>query len=166
MQRKITGLGTELGVGALSVSPRSPGHMRGPRGLPPARPPPRRTGLRGLTAQGCLVGLWPGWQPHPLYLLQLGVPGELLSSQGEARAQLQPASPDPVPEQHLPVSGHTQQLEAVAVPGLQEPDHLGDRERSQVTRGHLLRLLARPAVSLHMTFPFSSRREKKKRETS
>lgn len=137
----------------------------GPRGLPPAHPPPRRTGSGGPKAQCCLVGLCPGWQPHPLYLLQLRVPGELLYGQGEARAQLQPASPDPLPEQHLPVSGHTQHLEAVAVPGLREPDHLGNRERSQVTKGHLPHLPARPAVSLHTTFPFSSRRERK-RETS
>lgn len=107
--RRKTAAGQSRG-GVCSVAPRSLGHVRdccSPRGLPPAHPPPRRTGSGGPKAQRCLVGLCPGWQPHPLYLLQLRVPGELLYGQGEARAQLQPASPNPLPEQHLPVSGHT-----------------------------------------------------------
>lgn len=53
-----------------------------------------------------------------MYLLQLGVPRQLLHDQGEALRELQLARPGPLPEQHLPVSGHTQHPEAVAVAGL------------------------------------------------
>lgn len=64
----------------------------------------------------------------PTYLLQPGVPRELLHGQGEALGQLQPARADAPPEQHPPVRGHAQHLEAVAVPGLGPPKHLGHRD--------------------------------------
>lgn len=67
--------------------------------------------------------------PAPAYLLQLGVPWQLLHDQGEALGELQLARPGPLPQQHLPVSGHTQHAEAVAVAGLGEPDHLGQDNR-------------------------------------
>lgn len=59
------------------------------------------------------------------YLLQLGVPRQLLHHQSKALRELQLARPGRLPEQHLPVGGHTQHAEAVAGAGLSKPDHLG-----------------------------------------
>ena len=64
-------------------------------------PAPRLTGS-GVPQPGAASGArFQGSSLAPAYLLQLGAPGELLHGQGEARAELQPASPDRQPEQHL-----------------------------------------------------------------
>lgn len=123
--------GQSQGIWSHSV-PKEPGHSSGrcgPRSsggrssagsagasaafpLPPEAPHGAPMGSRG--------GSW-----DPTYLLQLGVPWELLHNQGEAIRELQLARPEPLPQQHLPVRGHAQHLEAVAVPGLGQPNHLG-----------------------------------------
>lgn len=74
-----------------------------------------------------LPGPFQGVVAPTAYLLQLGVPRQLLHDQGEALCELQLARPAPMPEQHLSVRGHTQQLEAVAVAGLGQPNHLGQQ---------------------------------------
>lgn len=51
------------------------------------------------------------------YLLQFGAPRQLLHSQGKALGEPQLASTAAPPQQHPPICGRTQYLEAVAVPG-------------------------------------------------
>lgn len=56
--------------------------------------------------------------PH---LLQLGAPRQLLHGQGKALGEPQLTGPTASPEQHPPVSGRAQDLEAVAMPGFRQP---------------------------------------------
>lgn len=58
------------------------------------------------------------------YLLQFGAPRQLLHSQSKALGEPQLASAAAPPEQHPPVSGCTQHLEAVVVLGFRQPQHL------------------------------------------
>ena len=119
-------------VAPTSVSPRG-GCGEENAGQGPVRPLTVAPGSPGPRAAPWLGVPQPG--ARPAYLLQLGVPGELLHGQGEARAEPQPAPRAPLPEQHLPVRGRAQHLEALAVPGLREPEHLDDRVQGQVRKG-------------------------------
>lgn len=61
--------------------------------------------------------------PGP-YLLQFGAPRQLLHGQSKALGEPQLPRATAPPEQHPPVSGCTQHLEAVAVPGFRQPQYL------------------------------------------
>lgn len=132
--------------------------MAGLVALVPAPARPRGSLAQGgPTGGGCLGACLQGQQPQrgPTYLLQLGVPWELLHDQGEALGELQLARPDPLPEQHLPVGGHTQHAEVVAVPGLGEPNHLGGQGAGAKWRKRCLP----PSPLPTPTLPFSSRKK-------
>lgn len=74
---------------------------------------------RQPVGRGKSTGMHPEAQePH---LLQLGAPGQLLHSQSKALGEAQLASPTAPPEQHPPICGRTQDLEAVAMPGFRQP---------------------------------------------
>lgn len=128
----------------------------------PAQPPT----CWGAPASRAACRLSPGAAASaPTYLLQLGAPRELLHRQGKAVGELQLARPDPLPKQHLPVGGHTQHLEAVAVPRIRKPNHLGQRhgqgERAAAPRPSPTSQQGQVAPSTP-TFLFSSRGKNKK----
>lgn len=68
--------------------------MRGPRGLPPAHPPPRRTGS-GLTAQGCLWAYGRGGSLTPCTFFSLVFLGSCCTAR--AKPALSCSRPAPTP---------------------------------------------------------------------
>lgn len=72
----------------------------------------------GRAQTGAHSPLASGPRPH---LLQFGAPRQLLHGQSKALGEPQLARPAGPPEQHPPISGRTQHLEAVAVPGFRQP---------------------------------------------
>lgn len=82
--------------------------------------PDRQGGRRKTTGSGSPQPRCHACGPWP-HLLQFGAPRQLLHGQGKALGEPQLTSPTASPEQHPPICGRTQYLEAVAMPGFRQP---------------------------------------------
>lgn len=135
--------GTELGIRVTAAASAAREHLRG---KPPSVPRTKRLEsklekatdvtptsvsprggcgkVRSMRSPDCQWGRGKNTVgPHSpgAHLLQLGAPRQLLHSKGEALGEPQLTSPTASPEQHPPICGHTQDLEAVIVPGFRQP---------------------------------------------